>query len=864
MPPSKKVLRDFKTGQQTNKQPFVINEDAFERLFNAYVWRGQVKKKSGTTKLGRLRRDLSTVSLGNSGASPWTINTIFTVASPQIGVGETNKDLVPALSSGPVITITIGAIVFTDQGNGTMTSPTPGNSGTINYATGEVVLTHTAGAGVATTANVSYYPGLPVMGLPSKTLLVLNEEELIAFDTKYAYKYNNATARFIQTPSANPVTTAVTWSGTNSQFFWTENAYQALFATNNTAGLQGYAVTAFAGAAAGPPSTVNVTTTLANSLSIGDEVIFINLTGAAAANNGLRGVVTVAGNPITISNPDGTVLFPLTWVNDAATTGTMIVSRQNLHGDGIRWYDDVSWINFNPVVNRVSALMGAAIIVFYRGRIVVLDTLEGNNLTPTATRYPQRARWSQNGSPFDIGPVPTGSNIGIDYRAWREDIPGKGGYNDCPTTEEITGACFLRDTLIVAFEHSIWKLRYTNNELLPFIWERIDLELGSEGRFSGVKFDKQVLFVGNRGIIGCNGVGVERIDMLIPEIAFNFNNVNSGPERIYGIRDFEEQLVYWTFPNDQAPTGVFPNRVLCYNYMDGSWGEFSDSFTCYGYWQAFDDLTWEDALRRWREYNVPWVGKSEDRLQAKVISGNQVGYVQIVQNQVPNDPTLKINSITPGSPGVATVLTIVSHNLASGDFIYLSGFQAPNDVLNGLVFQVQAITADTVGLYQYNFATGVYELSTLGSATYIGKGEASRVDNFNMLTKKFNPFLDEAISVKMGQIDFYVSATAAGRFAVNLYVNDANNTPANPPAEVDDTDPLANPLSNRVETFANPYEPQGQEKYWHSLYDNVTGNLFQIELTYGDQEMNTPSIYSSEVAVHSIAPQSTPGPMRMM
>lgn len=839
MPNKKLVGRNYRTGLQKNREPFIIEDDAFVELFNAYVWRGRIKKKLGVVNLGRLRRDFVAYSLGLSGASPWTFN-VFTVATP-IGAGEANKTLVP----GTLIITIAGPIVFTDQGDGTLTSVTPGNSGTVNYATASVTLTHTAGAGAATTANISYYPGLPVMGLPSRVLSGINEKQLIAFDTKYAYQYGNVINRFEQTPS----TLAVTWSGTDSQLFWAENAYEALWVTNGVAGLHGYSVTLFAAAAAGPPSTVNVTAA-GNTFQVGDTVYFLNLAGAGAANNLKWGTVTVAGNPFTISNP-ATGYFA-----NGVVTGVVLSPNVSTNGDGIRWYDGTSWHNFNPPINGINALMGGGIIVFYRGRIVVLDTLEGNSLTPSATRYPQRARWSQNGTPFYVAPVPTAANIGVEIEAWNETIVGRGGYIDCPTTEQIVGACFLRDTLIVAFEDSTWKLRYTNNELLPFVWERLDVELGCKGRFSGVRFDKVVLFVGSRGIIACDGVGVNRVDLLIPDIVFNFNNDNSGPERISGIRDFEEQIVYWTFPNDSEITGqVFPNRILLYNYLDESFAQLLDTFTTYGYWSGFDDLTWAQASRPWEEYSRTWSGTGSNAKEPQVVSGNQQGFVQRVQQQVGNDATLQVTAVTVAA-NVPTELTIPNHNLPQQSIIQLSGFLALNAGLNGLVLQAKYKDTNTVQLYVYDPITDTYGEFTGGSSTYIGGGLVSRVDNFQILTKKFNPFLDDAVSARLKQTDFYVSGTSQGRFMVNIYINDLNDTPAN------DT-PSGNALSNRVETFANPYEPAGQDKYWHTLFDTATGNLFQIEILYGNQEMNDSGIFNSEVTIHSIAPQADVASQRL-
>lgn len=200
-------IRKNETGLVQSRQEFILPDDAYPTLENAYIWRERIKRRQGLDLVGRLRRKLSMLSLGNSGASPWTF-TIWSTLVPPI-VPEATAQIEP----GSVV-ITVGAIVFTDQGNGTLTSPTPGNSGVINYQTGVVTLTTTAGAGTATTINFNYFPGLPVMGLRSRELTSINIEQLIAFDTVYAYFFIGGWQEFIA---------GTTWTGSDSDFFWSTN-----------------------------------------------------------------------------------------------------------------------------------------------------------------------------------------------------------------------------------------------------------------------------------------------------------------------------------------------------------------------------------------------------------------------------------------------------------------------------------------------------------------------------------------------------------------------------------------------------------------------------------------------------------------
>lgn len=806
------LIADVKTGLELDREPFLIPNDAFPQLNNAYIWRRRIKKKNGHQILGRLRRDIVTQANANTtGAGTYTstdILTAFRATEPQAQLvpGSVTFRIDPGGGNQTIYrdNVTSGIMTY-------VSGPFTISAGTINYFTGIINLTFTVVPGVLTTnVDYGYYPGLPVMGLPTRNLSAINAEQLLAFDTKYAYVYSNSTNRFQE------LVAGTTWTGSNSQFFWGLN-YQI-------------------------PATTN-------------EYFFET--------------------------------------NYNITAGK----------DPIRYYDGAIWNTFNPAVDGANFLEQTKMLFTYRGRMVALNTWEGANLAGS-TQNPQRARWSQNGDATDL------------VNGWRSDIVGRGGYVDAPTDEHITSAGFLKDILIVFFERSTWKLRYTNNELLPFVWERVNSEFGSEGRFSTVLFDVGPVTVGNRGIVQTDGVNTLRVDNIIPDEVFSFQNENEGPERVQGIRDFDEQVVYWAFPNDNEDGGVFPNRVLLYNYREQSWAVFQDAFTCFGYWQSFADLTWGNATMTWGDADFLWNDPKKQALYPSVVGGNQQGYVLVIQEQTVNDQSLRIEIMTVASP---SVITSTNHNLVSGDYVRLENIVGTTEfsTLNGLIFQVFVLTANTLNLLQKpifpitaitlgtqttvtaignNFAAGdlcqvtyvggttqinnitarvvtvgntfVVDLDssaftaytsggnaqnlmaplqflTITGGTFAGFGEMARVDQFSILSKKFNPVLDMGFSARLGWIDFYVDATGDGKFAVDLYVDDNDSTPVN---VIDAT----NPESNVVETFLNPFETQGATKMWHSLYNQCDANFYQFDINYSEPQMNSIAISSAEVVIHAL------------
>jgi hypothetical protein len=117
---------DTKSGLQSNYKPFLINDNAFELLENAYVYRGRVRKRFGSVWMGltQFNSRLRTNSfLLNSGSGP--------VLTPAVTDGTGNY---PALSGSPTATV-IGDVYAIGQmfsiGSDTFTVVATGTPGTM-------------------------------------------------------------------------------------------------------------------------------------------------------------------------------------------------------------------------------------------------------------------------------------------------------------------------------------------------------------------------------------------------------------------------------------------------------------------------------------------------------------------------------------------------------------------------------------------------------------------------------------------------------------------------------------------------------------------------------------------------------------
>lgn len=586
------------------------------------------------------------------------------------------------------------------------------------------------------------FPGNPVMGLRTQEQFGIDQQTLIGFDTTSAYKWNGT--NFITLPSVMPVT----WSGTNYQFFYTTNYAGAFWATNSKPGLNGWNVTAFAGSAGvGNAATVNVTSA-GNNVQMGDYVYFINLSAAVAANAAVLAQVTVAGNPFTVQAVNQPAGSTFAWTNGPTATGMVLDSMQTVAGqDGIRYYGVLSngtgWANYNPPIDPNTVLAGALLIFPYRGYLVFLNTSEGND--QGVLNYGNRARWTQIGTPYYSEPVPVFPNVqGVDIKTARDDLFGRGGANDAPTNEVIVAAGFIRDILVVYFERSTWRLRFVNNAQNPFVWERVNIELGSDCTFSTIPFDKGLMAIGNRGIVISDGNDTSRFDEKIPDEIFDIRQNNFGLERVNGIRTFRTKLNYWTIPSSENPTGTFPDQVLVFNYDTKNWSLFDDCFTCFGYYYpSGGGYTWGDLPDAWSSYtNISWNSGVSQAGYENVVAGNQQGYVLILeQTDGQNDPSLSISAITAASPGA---FTSANNNLPDGTWITLSGITGTTSAdgvsLNGRNFKLSNPTLDA-----NNF--------TLNEFKSIDGGAASGTSY--TYTVSYKNILPGSIQINIGTLVFF-------------------------------------------------------------------------------------------------------------
>lgn len=499
--------------------------------------------------------------------------------------------------------------------------------------------------------------------------------------------------------------------------------------------------------------------------------------------------------------------------------------------DLIKYWDGAAWADLNPVFNAAGdTIETARIVVPFKDRLVLLNTVE--NITATNRSFTNRARFSQNGSPLAVD-------------AWREDIPGRGGYIEAATKEAIITCEFLKDRLIVYFERSTWELVYTSNEILPFRWQQINTELGVESTFSIVPFDKVVLGVGNTGIHACNGSNVERIDQKIPDSVFEIGNDKEGVERVYGIRDYFVEMVYWTFPSPGAGT-TFPNRVLVFNYKTGSWAFNEDSITAFGYFQQQDALTW-NTTQLWEEAIQTWNSATSQARFRQIIAGNQEGFTFIIDSDTTrNAPALQITNITFVDNFVT--VTAINHNIDAFSWVIFENVQGMTGI-NGVIAKVFATTDDTFQVLIDDIA-----------GVYTGGGTIARISNIDILTKQYNFYVDQGRNAYVSKVDFLVDKTTDGQITVDTLISSSEES------QLEDGEATGALLGTGVlETSPYALVPfeNGQARLWHPIYTQAEGECIQLHIYFSDAQIVETDIVWSDFELNAMTFYVTPTSSRL-
>lgn len=805
------LIAPLDEGQRTDVKPWLIADNAFAQLTNAYIFRGRIKKRFGsrvmnTTVDESVQQLYTRLNVGITATVPFNVGTTD-------GAGDATATIAwPTFKLGQ--TLTVGAQLYTVNSilPGPQAMIATSGAATFNVLTGTYVITGctahntaiifnpfasatTDGAGDATgTAPGNHFAvgQLIVAGLDIFTVIsdVAGMQDMLA---------TNGTAKFNIT----------------------NGVFKILGATHN-ANLYFYPAEPVMGLLTYQNGQANDNPTIAF-----DTQFAYQFNGSTWVRAGL-GIWT---------GTDLQFFWSTTWQGDTAYSNLMFVVNYN-QPDQIKYWNGATWLTIHPEVNAAgNTLETAQIIITFKDRLVALNTIEFDGAYRT---HCNRARWCENGSPLDAGGGPT-------IVAWREDIPGRGGWSDAPTREEIITAQILRDRLIVYFDSSTWELVYTGNEVLPFRWQQINTELGAQATFSQVPFDKVVLAIGNVGIHACNGNQVERIDDKNPGLVWSINADVDGRQRVYGVRDYSQEMVYWTYPdtdNYTFDTYKYPNKVLVYNYKNSTWATNEDVITAFGYFEQGDSITWEQQDTPWNEMDNTWNSADFQKHAKTILAGNQQGFVYIIDTfdagKAENAPAMSITNFD----GVNSIITSIDHTLTGEDFVMIENCQGVDfATFNDFIFKVFPVDKDRFLIYHDPVAT-----------VYTGGGTLRRVSRMEIITKQYNFYIKEGRNTFISKVDFLVDKEGLSKVGADAQVTVECYTSYSGIPLVEDGLATGTLIGTSVldlcpyvasagppKVLVIPFE-MAQSELWHTVYFQGDGQAVQLRIYLTDEQMLDPQI----------------------
>jgi len=778
------------------------------------------------------------------------------------------------------ISFTDGTHTWTDTlGTGVLTG-TLGATGTINYASGALVL---AGGSLTTnvTGTFSYYPGLPVMGLEDYVKVSSfsydvsdNYPYLLAFDTTYAYQvYQSASSiNFYSVSYYKSSNNPVIWSGQDYQQFWTCNYSGAFWATNNKPGFSFQAVNTVV---VGNPTTI--TTAAPHGLVTGDYVYFSEMTGANASDLNLQAfsITKVDGTTFTVAVNTTAHAINNAGIFQKLTAGT---SSQ----DGIRWYDgdptthtglptttSVGWVNFAPPltaatvsINNTEAkkwyLVGAKAIVPFKDRLLFFSPWIQAS-TGAAIVLQDTVIWSWNGTPYYNALVPSGETF--DVRAYYVDQTGLGGYLSAGIQNPIQTVSSNEDVLLVGFGGDGRKTRfaYTGNDLQPFLFYNINNELPSSSTFSAITMDKGAIDIGQYGIAMTDQQSSQRIDLQIPDAVFQIQALNNGADRVNAIRDWQREWIYFSYPIYDSPW-KFPTRTFLFNYRDNTWAILYENFTKHGYYRSQLARSWNTiGFESWNAWREPWNSGTSSPQYPSTVAGTPQGYVLIIGQGTSETPSGQIQSFSNSSGSMR--INSVNHCVNVGDYLYITsclGFTS----LNTTIVRVNSVGPPS----SYTTNSFVVDVAyDAGSSAYTGQGQFTRLCQPILQTKQFNPYWDQGKQVRLSIQKLLMDTTSSSQVTMNIYLSQNPDNPWNNPLQ------QGGPPNSLVYSQIMYTCPEGtnlgltpantnlqmptastQQQIWHRVNTALQGDTVQIGITLSNDQMFNLVYATSEIALHAI------------
>lgn len=784
------LISEFKSGLFNYLEPWIRPVEAFDPLSNAYVYRGTLSKRNGSTIFGRMSYKDNNIAVGSG-----VVGYSGTLLSIPIVAGSFSPS--------------DGTETFTDNGDGTLTGSS-GGTGTINYTTGAWTLTFNAVVGAGVNIYASYFPNLsrPIMGLKSYISESTGIRTLIAMDTRRASKYNDNTNQFEPIDSISQVI----WQGDAATTTITLQTGWAAVAPYTNA-LAPYSISITDGTSTITDDGSGNLTTSGNfaaggTVNYATGAIGLVFTAAPATTVYITLTAKLVGDYFTGTNSD---FFNATnWLDPIFYSSTDGVLYMTNNVDQITLFDgtDLSRPPF-PITQAHSITFTNDITtcldldIFKNRLLVQLPTVSGS-----ATASNQSIRWSAINNPTNL----------------IADVTGNGGELSAPTDDFMQSSEFLRDQLVVFFSNTTWLFRFTGSDFAPFRWDKINASKSTNAPYGTIDYDERVTAMGSKGLIACDGVNVQRYDTAVID---QFLNINQNRFfQCYGLR-FDTLNQSWMLYPDAETDSTLSSNALIYNFIENTWSTYDLSLSCLGLYYVTADKTWDDfgpsssQPLNWNQAEFTWNSYLLQDLAPTLLGGSlSGGYVYQLNDGDSDEIPEPVNSTTIDT---GTGITTYSGTLSVipvivGSFTATDGVETFSDNGNG------TLTGDAGGTGTLNYTTGAWSLTFNTAvvdgvsilATYTSNSELAPIEA-SITSARWNPFTNLGQKVQFGYIDVYYEINDECVLDLTFYLDNS----------------LA-PATTRQLTLDGPVN---SDVSWKRIYINVVGEFLRMNI-YNDQESN--------------------------
>ncbi len=804
------LIADFKTGIETDRQPWLIPDDAQKELFDGYVYRAIIHKRDGYNFLAN----------GQEGGAPYCESRMVSRVSgaAMSGAIDSANDTYTITATTPLRrgTFTVSGTVpvqsVTDNGIGGFTGD---GTGTINYTTGVVSITFDdPPTGGTVLADYDFHPGKPVMMVAS-FVTSNNTRQMIVADTENLNRLNTTTNRLDDI-------TVRTYTGTNSDFFtWTQyptilDTPRLLFA-NNVDQIQSY-----------------------DGTNAVDWVPVIESTTAPTENESGTGITgpyahTTSLNPVMPTS--------LSIVADGSQTVTDD-GTGNLVGAGtwtINYSTGVVSVTFNSVVpvgsnnitfdyeHATDYVITCLKILNFKDRAVLSRTTEVGGVV-----HPQR-----------LGISGTGQS-GDDFRTSASGA----GVIDIPTPYWNQGADFNRDDVMIFTEREHWLLKFTGNDVVPFTLDKIDGTRGNLAPFAPISYLNFTKAYSPYGFTISDGYQIQRYDDRIPDFSFNEIDQDNFDLCFSGVVE-DDRNHYLIYPTQSQTTS---DQILVNNYDENNFSKYRIPLSCMGTFFESFDITWDDlsaanGFNTWADFGAKyatWNSISWSKDQPISIGGGHEGEIWRLNANEGEDNPLRIWGIASvtSSPTVVDITTDW-HNYKVGDYIFVSGTAGSTELntKQGFIVESGIIDDNTIRVQFQSANPGTFTAWTSG-------GTVSRTIPFEFITKNFNPYSSAGQKVRCGWIYFYIDAAQtmmtdakgnriAAKLDIEVYSNDTEY-----PTQVTS-------VGLGYEANMTTFDDRISLKVWRKVFINQTSRFIQFRVS------NTQP--GTRIKIHALMPGFMPG-----